>query len=236
MRRTNRIDNQFTKLSKSTTTGTILSATTQHILAKDAATICTSVYAREGDKTKFFEEACAFRAEAVAGQRRAGQLIEAFREAVAAVQIQAAARQRLARARSSRASDSSRRLDGEDERRTRRVARSWLALAKRLRLGSSDEASSVIAQTSMADKVKHERARTRAALRRQAQQQRRSLEQLRLLLRKAAAVQIQTAWRSIVQRRRAEHVWKMIRERREAREARARDVLQRQAWRGRSRR
>ena len=79
-------------------------------------------------------------------------------------------------------------------------------------------------------------ARTRAALRRQAQQQRRSLEQLRLLLRKAAAVQIQTAWRSIVQRRHAEHVWKMIRERREAREARARDVLQRQAWRGRSRR
>ena len=236
MRRTNRIDNQFmqfTKLSKSTTTGTILSATTQHILAKDAATICTSVYAREGDKTKFFEEACAFRAEAVAGQRRAGQLIEAFREAVAAVQIQAAARQRLARARqrSSRARDSSRRLDGEDERRTRRLARSWLALAKRLRLGGSDEASSAIAQTSMADKVKHERARTRAALRRQAQQQRRSLEQLRLLLRKAAAVQIQTAWRSIVQRRHAEHVWKMIRERREAREARARDVLQRQAWR-----
>ena len=161
MRRTNRIDNQFIKLSKMKTTTTILPAATQNISAKDAATVCTSVYAREGDKTKFFEEACAFRAEAMAGRRRVGQLIEAFRMAAAAVHIQAVARRMFVRARqrSSRARDPNQGRGGEDGRRTRRLARRWLALAKRLRLGGSGNASGALAHISMADQVKHERAR-----------------------------------------------------------------------------
>ena len=230
MRRTNRIDNQFIKLSKMKTTTTILPAATQNISAKDAATVCTSVYAREGDKTKFFEEACAFRAEAVAGRRRAGQLIEAFRMAVAAVHIQAVARRMLARARqrSLRAKAPSQGQDGEDKRRTRRLARRWLSLAKRLRLGGSGNAGGAVAQTPMADQVTRERARARAALQRQKRQQRRALEQLRSLVETAAVVQIQTAWRSTVQRRQAEQVWRSARERREAREARERALQQEQ--------
>ena len=51
---------------------------------------------------------------------------------------------------------------------------------------------------------------------------------LRLLSRKAAAVQIQTAWRSVVQQRQAEQVWRSVRERREAREACARVFPQEQ--------
>ena len=220
MRRTNRIDNQFIKLSKMKTTTTISPAATQNISAKDAASVCTSVYAREGDKTKFFEEACAFRAEAVAGRRRAGQLIEALRiMAVAAVHIQAVARRMLARARqrSLRAKAPSQGQDGEDKRRTRRLARRWLSLAKRLRLGGSGNEGGAVAQTPMADQVTRERARARAALQRQKRQQRRALEQLRSLVETAAVVQIQTAWRSTVQRRQAEQVWRSARERREVR-------------------
>ena len=170
MRRTNRIDNQFTKISKSKTTGIILPATTQnttkHIGSKDAATVCTSVYtrARGGQDQIFFEEACAFRAEAVAGRRRVGQLIDAFRMAVAAVHIQAVARRMFVRARqcSSRARDPNQGRGGEDGRRTRRLARRWLTLAKRLRLGGSGNASGALTQIPMADQVKHERARARA--------------------------------------------------------------------------
>ena len=102
------------------------------------------------------------------------------------------------------------------------------ALAAGWQCSGSGNEGGAVAQTPMADQVTRERARARATLQRQKRQQRRALEQLRSLVETAAVVQIQTAWRSTVQRRQAEQVWRSARERREVREARARTLQQEQ--------
>ena len=143
MSRTNRIDNQFIKLSKMKTTSTILPATAANISTKGAATIYPDVYAHEEDNTKFFEEARAFRTEAVAGRGREEKLVERFGKTATAIRIQVVERRMIARARqrSLNAQYPGSMRGEQDEQRTRRSARRWLAFTKRVHASGGDSAS-----------------------------------------------------------------------------------------------